>query len=107
MRQLTIESGVDKRLYESLGVVTDEMTLEEVESRCAWLQAIFEGPYSRLEKTWKLHPPERWAYYFLIGEELTEIRLLQQHRKKVHEEWKKPNLIDRHKKRIKKVSVQS
>lgn len=107
MEQLTIDSGVSPETYEQLIKFEKPVQESELAILHTWLQTIFEGPYSELVKIWKLHPRNRWSYYFLMGDQLTEIKLLNKKRRDLYAAWKKPYWVEGHQRRAQKVPVQS
>lgn len=107
MEQLTVDSGVSPEIYKAVVEFDDSTPDAEIEALHTWLQILFEGPYQGVVKVWRLHPKHRWDYYYSMGEELTEIRLLNKARRKLYEEWKKPYYVNGHKRRTKAVPVQA
>lgn len=95
MRQLTIDAGVSPELYERLLELPEEET-------SLFLQQIYDTHYKDLVAVWRLHSAERWGYYYRVGAELAETRLLSKARGKLNEAWRKFN-----KGRVKKRPVQS
>lgn len=107
MKQLTVDAGVSPEIYEAVLQYDDTTPDVELEALHTWLQVIFEGAYQAVVKVWRLHPRNRWEYYYRMGEELTEVKLLNKVRRRLYEEWKKPYYVDGHKRRTQKVPVQS
>ena len=107
MEQLTVDAGISPELYMSIIEHDDNTTDVELEALHTWLQILYEGPFAAVAKVWKLHPVSRWNYYFRMGEELTEIRLLRKARSLLNEAWKKPYHFSSRPRRAKKSDIQS
>lgn len=106
MEQLTVDSGVTPEVYLSVVDHNDNTPDVELEALLTWLQLLHEGPFTKVANVWKLHPPHRWTYYYRMGEELTEIRLLNKARRSLYEAWKKPYHFTGHTRRAKKADIQ-
>jgi hypothetical protein len=96
MKQLSVDSGVSPEIYEAVLEYDNATPDVELEALHTWLQVIFEGAYQAVEKVWRLHPRRRWDYYYSMGEELTEVKLLNKARRRLYEEWKKPYYVKGH-----------
>lgn len=100
MEQLTVDAGVSPEIYQTVIQFNDETTDAELEALHTWLTIICEGTYEAVVRVWKLHPRTRWQYYYAMGEELTELKLLNKVRRDLYTEWKKPYFIKRRKHEI-------
>lgn len=106
MEQLTIDAGVSPEIYEAIVKYDDDVDHDDLWALHNWLDLVFDL-YLEVRKVWLLHPKRRWDYYYSLGEELKEMRLLNSKRKKLNEAWKKPYYAKGCKKHVKGLRVQS
>jgi hypothetical protein len=90
MKEITLAAGVPESQYNSVVQVDPEMiTLDEMQDRLRFLQAVRAEQYQQVLGIWRLLPPEVWDRYELMGEtNLREQRLLRAARKNLRYAWR-------------------
>jgi hypothetical protein len=89
MKELTLAAGVQESTYNKVLETHPDITLEEIQNRLTFLEAVRKGPYADLNYTWLLLPPSVWQGYLDMGiRNYPEQKRLRDQRKVIKEVWK-------------------
>lgn len=98
MQELTVRAGVDDAIYNAVVDFDHTVPDSELHMLSTWLQELRDGAYAETEKIWKLHPPKKWGYYFMMeGHDMKEMQLLQACFKSLRDAWRKPYAVKKEK----------
>ena len=90
MRELTLAAGVPESTFNQIVEVDQNLTIEDLENRLAFLEHTRNNEYWEVLNIWRLLPPEIWNRYEQFGEsQLREQKLLRDARKKLRKVWRK------------------